>query len=86
MPLEERGPTLHDREAAFYGGHAQICAFNGPYLVGQLFIDQFAGVFTLLGQRLSARKFDRQVAEIQIRDAIINGFTALGIPRTVAIS
>jgi hypothetical protein len=34
----------------------------------------------LLGQRLSARDFDRQVAEIQIRAAILN--TALGIPRT----
>ena len=39
----------------------------------------------LLGQRLSARDFDRKVAEIQIRAAILNGFTALGIPRTVAI-
>lgn len=38
----------------------------------------------LLGQRLSARDFDHQVAEIQIRAAILNGFTALGIPRTVA--
>jgi hypothetical protein len=39
----------------------------------------------LLGQRLSARDFDRQVAEIQIRAAILNGFTALGIPSAVAI-
>ena len=39
----------------------------------------------LLGQRLSARDFDRQVAEIQIRAAILNGFTALGIPRTVTL-
>ena len=39
----------------------------------------------LLGQRLSARDFDRQVAEIQIRAAILNGFTALGIPRTVTV-
>lgn len=39
----------------------------------------------LLGQRLSARDFDRQVAEIQIRAAILNGFTALGIPHIVAI-
>ena len=39
----------------------------------------------LLGQRLSARDFDRQVAETQIRDAILNGFTALGIPQTVAV-
>lgn len=39
----------------------------------------------LLGQRLSARDFDRQVAEIQIRAAILNGFTALGIPETVTV-
>ena len=39
----------------------------------------------LLGQRLSARDFDRQVAEIQIHATILNGFTALGIQRTVAI-
>ena len=39
----------------------------------------------LVGQRLSAREFDRQVAEIQIRAATLNGFTALGILRTVAI-
>ena len=39
----------------------------------------------LLGQRLSARDFDRQVAEVQIRAAILNGFTALGIPQTEAV-
>ena len=39
----------------------------------------------LLGQRLAARDFDRQVAEIQIRAAILNGFTALGIPRTLVV-
>ena len=38
----------------------------------------------LLGQRLSARDFDRQVAEFQVRVAILNGFTALGIPDTQA--
>ena len=35
---------------------------------------------TLLGQRLSARDFDRQVAEFQVGVAVLNGFTALGIP------
>lgn len=34
----------------------------------------------LLGQRLSARDFDRQVAKFQVRVAILNGFTALGTP------
>ena len=32
----------------------------------------------LLGQRLMARDFDRQVAEVQIRIAIMNRFSALG--------
>lgn len=36
----------------------------------------------LLGQRLAARDFDRQVAEFQVRVAILNGFTALGTPIT----
>ena len=36
----------------------------------------------LLGQRLMARDFDRQVAEFQARVAVLNGFTALGIPVT----
>lgn len=39
----------------------------------------------LLGQRLAARDFDRQVAEVQIRVAVLDGFTALGIPVTEAV-
>ena len=38
----------------------------------------------LLGQRLSARDFDRQVAEFQVRVAVLNGFTALSTPITEA--
>jgi len=34
------------------------------------------------GRRLSARDFDRQAAEFQIRVAVLNGFTALGTPVT----
>ncbi len=39
----------------------------------------------LLGQRLMARDFDRQVAEFQIRVAVLNGYTALGIPVTKVV-
>ena len=39
----------------------------------------------LLGQRLMARDFDRQVAEVKMRIAILNGYTALGIPVTKAV-
>jgi hypothetical protein len=34
----------------------------------------------LLGQRFMARDFDRQVSEFQVRVAVLNGYTALGIP------
>ena len=38
-----------------------------------------------LGQRLMARDFDRQVAEFQVRVAVLNSFTALGIPVTKVV-
>ena len=36
----------------------------------------------LLGRRLMARDFDRQVVELQVRIAVLNDYTALGIPIT----
>ena len=39
----------------------------------------------LLGQSLMSRDFDRQVAEIQIRIAVLNRYTALGIPVTEVV-
>ncbi len=39
----------------------------------------------LPGQRLMARDFDRQVAEIQVRIAVLNGYTALGKPVTEVV-
>ena len=39
----------------------------------------------LLGQRLMARDFDRQVAEFQVRVAVLSGFTALEIPVTKVV-
>ena len=38
----------------------------------------------LPGQRLTARNFERQAAELQLRIAVLNGYTALGIPVTEA--
>ena len=32
------------------------------------------------GQRLMARDFECQAAECQVRGAVLNGFTVLGIP------
>ena len=39
----------------------------------------------LLGQRLVARDFDRQVAELQVRITVLNGYTVLGILVTEAV-
>jgi hypothetical protein len=41
--------------------------------------------FKLLGERVMARDFDHQVAELQVRAAILNRFTWLGTPTTVAM-
>lgn len=41
--------------------------------------------FKLLGERVMARDFDHQVAELQVRAAIFNRFTRLGTPTTVAM-
>lgn len=37
----------------------------------------------LLGERIMARDFDRQDAEVQIRIALMNRFISLGTPETV---
>jgi hypothetical protein len=42
--------------------------------------------FKLLGERVMARDFDRQVAELQVRAAILNCFTRLGSLATVAVT
>ncbi len=39
--------------------------------------------FKLLDERVMVRNFDRQVAELQVRAAILNRFTRLGTPMTV---
>jgi len=39
----------------------------------------------MLGQRLAARDFDRQVAKFQVRVTVLNGFTALGTPITETV-
>ena len=40
----------------------------------------------LLGERLMARTFDRQTAELQIRAALLNHFTRLGTPETIRVA
>jgi hypothetical protein len=38
--------------------------------------------FKLLGERVMARTFERQVVELQVRAAALNRFTHLGTPVT----
>ena len=49
---------------------------------GDRFLDDWIHCIKLLGQSLRARDFERQVAEIQIRIAVLNRYTALGMPVT----
>ncbi len=42
--------------------------------------------YKLLGERLAARKPERQVAEVHVRCAILNTFCRLGMPVTVALA
>ncbi len=42
--------------------------------------------FKLLGERVKARTFERQVAELQVRAALLNRFTQLGMPETVRVA
>jgi len=40
----------------------------------------------LLGERLMARDFNRQITEVHIRAAILNRFTQLSTPTTIRVT
>jgi hypothetical protein len=40
----------------------------------------------LLGEQLMAKDFNRQVAEVHVRAAILNRFTQLGTPSTILVA
>lgn len=42
--------------------------------------------FKLLGHRVAARTFDRQITELKIRAAILNQFSAIGTPTTIRVA
>ena len=52
-------------------------------LLGQRLLS--ADCFAIACRQCMARDFDRQVAEVQVRIAVTNGYTALGIPVIVAV-
>ena len=69
------------------GYHRRSRVETNPLMVcRQTIAGQRMHCVKLPGQRLMARDFDRQVAEFQVRVAVLNGFTALGIPVTEAVA
>ena len=88
----------HERAVDTPGARARNEAVRPTNYLGRAFWRQLSGYHRqsrveikmhcvkLLGQRRSARDFDWQVAKIQIRAVILNGFTALGIPQTEAVA
>ncbi|MFM2069351.1 MAG: hypothetical protein RLZZ584_4260 [Pseudomonadota bacterium] len=42
--------------------------------------------FQLLGERVMARTFERQVVELQVRASMLNRYTHLGTPVTRAVA
>ncbi|AWX92805.1 hypothetical protein DPM13_05435 [Paracoccus mutanolyticus] len=63
-----------DRLARASGGQFE------PVVPPQRWVKTKMNCVKRLGLRLMSRDFDRQVAEVQIRAAVMNRFTALGIP------
>ncbi len=52
----------------------------------RLLVETKMGCFKRLGEKVSAGTFERQVVELNIRAAILNRFTELGRPNTVAVA
>lgn len=48
-------------------------------------VDTKMHCFKRLGKRVMARTFERQVTELHIRAALLNRFSQLGRPHTVAV-
>jgi hypothetical protein len=50
------------------------------------FVETMMRCSKLLGERVMARDYDRQCAELQVRAAILNRFTRLANPTTVVVT
>ncbi|TRW90806.1 IS5 family transposase, partial [Paracoccus sp. M683] len=83
-PMADKGsPRNEALRAAKYLGRALWRRWSGYHRRSR--VETKMHCVKLLGQRLMARDFDRQVAELQVRIAVLNGYTALGIPVTEAV-
>jgi len=80
MPQDIWAVPCGDDEAettAEAASRANLSSFASQTTAGQRM-----NCIKLLGQSLMSRDFNRQVAEIQVRIAVLNRYTALGIPVT----
>jgi hypothetical protein len=83
--LRRFGRTIKRRWSGYQRrSRVEICG-GSEIDPGDRFPDDWMPCVKPLGQRLMANDFDRQVAEFQIPVAVLNGFTALGIPVTQAL-
>lgn len=86
-PWKDQRPGAQARNAIFHAmrrlGRAISKKWSGYHR--RSLIETKMRYFKLLGERVMARDFDRQVAELQVRAAILNRFTRLGTPMTVAM-
>jgi hypothetical protein len=83
-PMADNGsPRNEALRASKYLGRALWRRWSGYHCRSR--VETKMHCVKLLGQRLMARDFDRQVAELQVRIAVLNGYTALGIPVTEAV-
>jgi hypothetical protein len=62
----------------------QVVVQTMPTTTGLHLLVDSTGI-KMLGERIIARDFDRQVAELQVRAAVLNRFTRLGTPVTVPL-
>ena len=94
IPTRKNGKPWKDRRP---GAEARNAILRSTRRLGRVIWKKWSGYhrrslvetkmrcFKLLGERVLARDFDRQVAELQVRAAILNRFTRLGTPTTVAV-
>jgi hypothetical protein len=80
---DDGSPRNEALRAAKYLGRALWRRWSGYHLRSR--VETKMHCVRLLGQWLMARGFDRRVAELPVRIAVLNGYTALGIPVTEAV-
>ncbi len=69
--------------ASNYLGRANWLRWSGYHHRSR--VESKMNCIKLLGKSLMAKDFERQVAELQVLIAVLNGYTALGIPVTLPV-